>query len=412
MAQFLSGPNGKEIGVIDLEGSTSAGTRIISITTETAVNVFKDTTIRYNSLLSNQFNLFQFLKADRNGKFKFGKFGAKKHVITAFRNGCIWNPKTCSMDFTSGEINLCELEVQEENCPDDTWNSCWEGFTTGDGLLKRDIFATAEGRALMKLAVDSTYEAIGNGINDLVWYGSHPLIETANTNEWYLDAGITQTEWDCFIDQMRTCGGLMTAIDALKSEGENNYNVDIGSYSGKKYTGIASELFDRLIDEMPTKMQIHDKRASRNAGRSFLLVSRSVFAKYKADIIATYGNIAESYYLFTGGEDHNCTTCPQSKVRGVLEYDGHWVICMDEWDMLGNMTNTYTHRAILTVPRVFAIATKSNILGNQYGGMGMTILQRMGAPYMGKIFLNAAWEMGAAIVDKDFIINASVTVQL
>ena len=159
-------------------------------------------------------------------------------------------------------------------------------------------------------------------------------------------------------------------------------------------------------------MTIHDNRATNMNERSLFLVSTSIFNKYKAELRASFAGIEQGYFLYIKGEDNTCDDCKETKVRGVLEYDGYWVVAVDEWDLFGSMTNTYTHRAILTTPQNFAIAGRANQLANQYSGMGMEIIQRLGAPYQGKVYMNAAFEMGTAIVDKTHMVMASEYTQL
>lgn len=404
----LNSPNGNGSVILDMERGSG---RFLSLSTESALNVFKRTTINRNPLVNNVFNLFQFVEADLNGKFRYASFGSPKHIITSRRAGCVWNPKNGSIDFVSGEIVTSDLEVQNETCPDAVWNSCWKSIA-GKGLDSKDFYATTEGATLIRQLIDGVFEGIGNGIADLVWFGMHPLIETANTSESYLAANITQTEWDLYYDQMQQTGGILTIVDSLKANGENNYTVDIGSYVGSEYTGATKTLFDNLLKRRPTQMRLYDNRATSPEGRSAIYVSRSVYQKYFDDVIAQNGNIPETFYLFLQGEDGK-----HIRQRGVLEYKGHYVVEMDEWDMLGDMTNTYTHRAILTVPRNFAIAATANRLdadglANQYNGMGMEVIQRLGAPYQGKVYMNAMFELGTALIDQDYVINASETVSL
>ena len=399
---------GRSFGAIeDLTRATGGGSRVLALSLESTLNVFRRSTINSTPLLNNFFNLFQFVTADANGKFKYASIGSKRHVVSSRRKGCTWNPKTCSMDFNIGMIPTYEFEVQEETCPDETWNSCW-GQLSAPGLDKNDFYGTPEGAALIRLMIDSTFEAIGNDINEIAWFGNHPIVTKADEGKWYRDCGMTEKQWECFKDTISTCTGLLTTIDSLKAEQLDNYNVPVGNFSGRKYTDTPSRLFDELLERRNQKMILNDggKNAMNDGGRSMILVSTSIFNAYKRELRESFGNIPQGYYLFTKGADHNCDTCPPMQQNGALEYDGHWIVCMTEWDTLGSYTCTYYHRAILTVPRIFAIASRANQLANQTNGMGMRIVQKLDAPDNGKVYMNAAFEFGTAIVDPDYIVNA------
>lgn len=400
----INSPNSDGSITLDL----GARERVLSVNTTSSINIFKRATITHNPLVGNFFNLFQFVEADERGKFKYASFGTKKHIIGARRGGCQWNPSNGSLDFKGGEMSVCDYEIQEESCPDAVWKDCWKGIL-GRGLDQKDWYSTPEGVAMINILIEATFEGVGEGINELAWYANHPVITQADATGSYESTGISATDWEAYKAQMMAadCGGIMTIIDGLKADGVDNYNVSIGTISGTEYVDDPKALFERLLAKRTKAMRAIDKRSTTLDQRSTFYVTPSVFNKYLSDLETTYTNIPQGYHLMIKGSDNTCDDCATMPAIGVLMYRGHWVVCMDEWEELGDMTGTYIHRAILAVPKVFAVAGNANQLANQYSGMGMEIIQRLGSPWQGKVFMNAMFEMGFAIVDQDLVINAS-----
>lgn len=400
--------------IIDVEGAgqlaldVTRENRILEINPSVTLQIFRERSIRSNALVSNFFNLFQLINVGSDGKFKYARMSRPKHVLSSRRKGCTWSPKSCGVKLSEGEVETCPIEFQNETCPDFAWNSCWEKIM-GVGLDKKDFYATAEGEAILAQLVEGTFEGVGNSIHDLLWHGHHPIIEEANETKSYRNAGIDDDEWDCYYDQQKACGGILTLVDYMKSQGVKNFDVEINEsdVSGVDYVGSATTLFDRLISKMPKNMKLLSKRASSADGKPIILVSASIFARYENELRENFSNIDAGYYLTIDGSNSRCMNCPPGIAAGVLKYKGFWVVCMDEWDSLGDMTSTYTHRAMVVVPQIFVVA--SDVTLQPYSGMGMEINQKLLAPDNGKVFMNALFEMGVGILDPEYIVNACRT---
>ena len=275
--------------------------RVLQINTGNTLAIFRERSVRSNPLVSNFFGLFQLVDVGRDGKFVYGKITRGKHKLTSRRKGCTWNPKTCGGKFTTGEVTVCPIGFQDEVCPDVVWNSCWERIM-GVGNEINDFFATAEGTALIEELIEGTYESIGNDLHDLLWFGHHPLIDEANSTKSYLNCGISEEEWACFYDQQKTCGGILTQVDYLKAQGHTQYTCPIfeSNVNGSDYTGDPTQLFNRLIKKMPSKMKKISKRGGQNA-KPVILVSPSIYYAYEEHLTDKFQNITEGYYLYIDG---------------------------------------------------------------------------------------------------------------
>jgi len=73
---------------------------------------------------------------------------------------------------------------------------------------------------------------------------------------------------------------------------------------------------------------------------------------------------------------------------------------------IDSITGATSHRAALIAPGLFGIAYSGDV-AQQYSGMGLKVIQRLEAPYQGKIYLETTLRAGAAIADTDFVVYGS-----
>src|SRR5690606_21135272 len=95
------------------------------------------------------------------------------------------------------------------------------------------------------------------------------------------------------------------------------------------------------------------------------------------------------------------------QIDGVLRWEGHPVIAMDEWDMYDEMLGIVSHRAILTAPGNYGFGYDVPAL-QQYEGLGLQMTQRLGPPYQGKIFTDTTLKIGTAILNTDYMTSAAL----
>lgn len=387
-----------------------AAGRAMSIPVDTAISLFKQLAIKKSDIVSNYFNLYTLGSVGQNKKVRFASLNTPKHLLSSRKNGCVWNPKG---EITNNitDVQLCPVEYNGEQCPDALWDGCWEGIL-GTGNNVRDWFSTPEGRALFSEMLQEIYLGLGNSFYDLAWYGKNSVIDAATENNTYT---VSEKEWAAFVDQQEACRGWLTLIDALKlNEGLVNYNVQIheADVDGAEYIGAPTELFTRLTKQSTSTFRMALKTGYKSDGRKApILVSRSIFDAYKKELLQTWGKLDVMFYYTYNGKFCSKLGCIEGEqVPNVLNWDGHPVIAMDEWDLFDEMTGMISHRAILSIQGNFGMIYDVPAL-DQFGGMGLRINQKLEAPYQGKIFMDTTFEMGTAILNTDLMTSASLILE-
>jgi len=376
--------------------------RYLDIPTEVAMKLFSKLAIQKPNIVLNALGMYTLAPVGRDGKARFANLSTPRHLLQKRNNGCAWNAKGRTIMETDS-IDTHAVEYNGEQCPDHLWEGCLE-LLAGAGNDVKDVFATPESAAIMQQVIERTYLGLGNSFYDLINYGQHPLITQSDTNGWYNEQ---EDAWDDFVDQQSILGGHITQIDALKSSGYDNFQVVIneGDTDGNsKFTANATDLFDEVIARGGTKLRIMVKQMQATGGndRPLLLVSPSIYNKYRDELINDYNTLPEAYTLQLTASDGRFTA------PGVLMYDGFWVVRMDEWDLFDEITGTKTFRCLLTVPGNFAVAYDVPSL-NQFTGMNMRIVQKLDPPYNGKVYMHTNFKVGAGIIDTELMTMAALT---
>ncbi len=390
--------------------STNGNSRYLELDTAASLNFFKKISILKTNITQNSFGLFSFVYAPRQTEARFASLSVPKHLLSKRTNGCVWNPKG-KVNQRTTTIGMSPIEYNGEQCPDAYLGDCLEKIM-GSGNDIRDIFATEEGRILFSQIVSLLYQGLGNSFYDLVWYGQHPLITDADTNDWY---AVDDQEWADYKDQQDAAGGIMTMVDGFKTQGLANYNVDIPvadiSADGTAFIGSATAHFDDVLAAQNTEMKMASKRPSLDGrmNKSVLLTDARIYAKYEEEMQAKFPTLPEMFRYFYNGKFCQAAGCDgAAPVEGVLKYKGHLVVCMDEWQEFNDITGTNTFRTLAVTPGVLGLAFDVPDV-KQFSGMGMRITQHLDSPWKGKIFMDTTFKIGPGIIDENYLVNASRT---
>lgn len=403
------------INIVGASFDTDGRNRYFTLNTSSALQFFNKFAIEEQDISANQLGLYSRIVLDREDRARFASLTSPAHVYTARKNGCTWTPKG-KMALNLNEFGVCAIQAESEICPDALWGSCLERiFGAGEGIL--DLLGTPEGRKLMDQILFSYYRAQGNSINELAWYAEHPDIDLVNTSGFYK---VSPEEWAAYYDQelSGTCGGWLTQMDALKTAGRSNYNITLpnSDFAGSNpvsgaYTGDIIALLDRLIAGTKPDFRSAIKYGVRGTsatgtsvnGRVFPIIklTSSLYAAYQKYIRVTYPALQAAYnyqMMLDDGLGIN--------VLGALAYGN---MAITEWEEVGRF-DTYTgatsHRAAIFMPGVLGFATDVRDV-MQFQGVGLRIVQRMDAPFKGKIFTSSYLKWGAGIGDVDYVTSAS-----
>lgn len=399
-----------EGNVLPFNFRTTTDTRVMEIDTDASLQLVKDVTLKKGELIGNYFGLYSYGSVGNNGKVRFARLQGPRHILSSRKNGCTWNPKgQITNDIT--DMTLCPVEYNGELCPDALWDACWESIL-GVGNQVRDLNATPEGRTLIAEMTRLIYLALGNSTYDLAWFGQNPAIDSADSSGSYT---VSEQEWADFKDQQEACQGWLTYDDYYRNvEALVNFNVQISQsdVDGDVYIGDPTELFQRLIKQSTGQFRVALKSGQKmNGQKAPILVTRGIFDAYKKYLLQTWGKVDQMFYYFFNGEfcaDLGCVSGDQ--VPNVLHWEGHPVIAMDEWELYDEMLGMVSHRAILTVPGNYGLGYDVPSL-DQYGGLGLRMVQRLDPPFQGKIFNDTTLKIGTAILNTDYMTSGALILQ-
>lgn len=383
--------------------SGNGSSRFLSIPTDVAIQFFRKIALKYPELALNTLGIFSIGSIGRNREGKFASMGTPKHLLQARQKGCTWKSKgKISTDLTN--ITMCPIEYMGEQCPDAFWGDCFESiFGVGDKV--HDLFGTAEGQAIMKEMLRQIYIGLGNSFFELAWWGQHPIIDIADADNSYTES---RQQWLDYIDQQDACGGWMTMIDKYKNEDNlDQFSVPIyeSDTDGKLYTGDAFDLLDRVLSGAVGTMDDILTIGEESDLDPILLCSEGIFDRIAEQIQLKFGQLPQSMEYFINSE----TVIGGKKImRNTLRYKGYVIHKVSAWKKFDQITGTITHRMILTAPKVFGMIHDVPDLA-QFRGMGLKVTQHLEDPYKGMTYMSTTFKMGTAILDKELIVNASLT---
>lgn len=413
----LQGDFGKTIFATSQDSSGAVNSRYLKLEQTQSLIFFKKLSILKTNLLLNSFGLFTFQRGNKEGKVRFATMSTPKHLLSSVSKNCAFDPKG-NVQIGVEEFDMCAIQYHGKQCPDGMLGDCMRELL-GSGRKVRDVMDTPQGRAFFNMIIQSIYEGLGNSFYELAWFGQHPLIEESHNNSWYTQSGVEDDVWADYVDQQKACGGFMTMIDKLKEKGHTNYNVTINrsdiSNDGMHYTGSAKALFDRVINAQNPALKIASKNSrSSNAsagGKAPILVSAPIFRKYEEELQAEFPHIPQMFQYFYNGEFCKAAGCDvDNAVPGTLRYNGHLIVCMDEWDDFDDTVGVKTFRALLICPGNLGLGFDVPNL-QQFSGMGMKITQHLEDPWMGQVFMSTTFRVGMGIINPDYIVNACLVLK-
>jgi len=385
---------------ISFDGDRSS--RVISIPTEAALNIFQQYVVRRPSLSENLFGLYSFVRPAMGEprRVRFGSFSTPRHLLQK-ANGCGWNPKG-KVVLSTESHDLGSVDYDGEQCPD-AFGQCLDGIF-GFGNQQKNMFGTPEGRALFDELLSKIYTGLGNSFWDLLHFANHPVITEADTGGWY---NVDADEWADYTDQQINAdvGGLITILDQLKDvNGLPQLQVAIQSSdisaNGKDFVGDVIALFQALVEAARPDFEVMIDEVRGGQGAPVMLVSKSVFKAYKDYLVSTYAaDHMKMFQLFYEGNDG--MTYP---VRNVLQWDGIWIVQAGAWATFDAINGVTTHRAILTAPGNLGVGYDAEaVLSGQFRGLGLVVNQWLQPPYKGQVYMTTRFGLTGAIVDPDFL---------
>lgn len=395
----------------------------MTFTPESVINFLERLSLIYGDIVGSSMGLVSFGSVGTNSKVKFAQLtSATGHMLRPRGNtGCIWNP-VGNISMRTSEFEVYPFKYQGQMCPDMLWGTCLEKMMgVGNNII--DLMGNPESRAIVMKLIQSIYESLGNSIWDLAWFAENPIITEADTANTYT---VDEEEWANLKAQQLGVGmaGWITSFEGLKTEGRENYNVEIpaaavadnNDFIGN--VGGAGGLFERTLKRSSKTMKTLNSRTIQGAvtgatvGKHVFLVTKEIFEAYERELNAQWGNIPQSFYYHITGQFANefgltDIINPKAPLTGVLMWKGHLVRMMENWNYFYDMCGYDAHICMMAAPGVLGLAVDVQSL-EQYKGLGMVIEQKMAAPDLGKIYLYTNLRMGTGIVNEDLVTYGSV----
>lgn len=381
--------------------------RSISVPTRSAITIFNKIAILEHDFLKNELGLYTRAKIGSDKMIRWGRIGSTNSLLRA-RTGCDWNPVT-GLRMGTDATGSCPVQYQGEQCPDAFWNECLEAIF-GAGNAVRDMMGTAEGQALFGMLLERIYQALGNSLSSLYNYANHPDITAINTSGAYL---ADPADWaNYFKQQMQSgnCGGLITLIDALKAQGEKNFAglIPGTEFTNGEYTGDIDKLLNSLVADAKPELKAMATNGYRSGGRvmyPIILLTPALYQAYEDYLTMTgiQAGFQSVWNFYLNKEDGQMQPMP-----GVLKFKGMPVVRWDEVGTFDSITGATSHRAALVSPGAFGMAAEVEpLIQDMFSGLGLRVIQRLDAPFNGKIYMDTTFRWGAFIPDKDMIVHKS-----
>ncbi|MCB0542098.1 MAG: hypothetical protein KDC70_01185 [Saprospiraceae bacterium] len=385
-------------------------TRYFTINTESSVKFFEKIAIQQRDIQANMLGLYGLIPVGRDLKARFASLTTPAHLFSRRSNGCVWTPVGATRS-NLVEFNTCPIEYNGEECPDAIYGTCLERIF-GAGNKARDLMGTEEGSALVMQIMRRVMLGLGNSFSELVHFAKHPVIEQINSEGSY---STTPEKWARFYAQQMDsdCGGLITILDDLAAKGHPGHTVSLpdGDFdANENYTGAESgrsilDLLNALVDAAQYEFkQWIDYGVTRDDGVQIwpvIKLTSKLYRAYEKYLEDTYTHLMPSYQYRLTLSDGTGQLIP-----GALKYHNMAVTRWDEVGWFDNITGATSHRAAILAPGVLGVAHDVDDLA-QFDGMGMQFIQRLDAPWKGKIFMDTTLRWGAGIGDPDFITQAA-----
>lgn len=371
----------------------------LTIPSKDMVSLVRNYIIGRSPLAANELGLFTIKGGVTTDKYAIAMLNRARHLWSSRKDGCQFSPKG-RIGSERAEFELQPIEYDGVQCPDEFFGSEWEAmFGTGDPF---EMLSTQAGAfaldAIVKIIIDSLQQDFWN----LIMYGSHPIITTAETEATYT---VSETEWADFKDQMKNVGGFITTADFLATAGRENFNVEIdpADVDGEEYIGeVRNDLFKRVREAATPIMKTQMKR--RSLGQTIFLVSRGIFNKYKDELIEQFKAIPVSYTIQTTSIDGT-----KYGMEDVLMWDGNAIVCFDELMEIDTIVGYNTHMVLAMVPGNIPILYNANTARgakNIGSDFGLKIQANTDLKEKGKIYMHANMKVATGIINPDLCVYA------
>ena len=367
----------------------TSGSNLMEVPRDTAIALVKKYSIGYDPFLGDM--LYTVQSVGNNGRLSFVNFTPPKHVLQARLNACQFRPKG-KIGSTQTFMDLSPLEINMTQCPDAFWGGPWERiFGVGNDI-------TNIPQALIDELMRMIFSGIGSSTHEAAEFGQHPVITIADANGYFPIAADVYAD---YIDQQAAMSGRMTTVDALKDDGLDHYNVDIKPFINTTtgaFTGDIFDLINLVIDSRRSEMQIAEDQMGANV-KGIIEMDQVTFNALKAQLLDRFNAIPDVWKLFVEGQSGNL------KMTNYLMYQGYAIKPQSAWTAFDATNGVKTRRVMLSYPGVHGIGTDLPSLNEN--NIALQVEQSPLIRDKGRIDMVGHLKLGTAVLDTNFVVNAS-----
>lgn len=385
--------NGVNVAVSANSVGNNAFVGTLSIPCDSMTELVRTEMVANSALAADKYMLFSMKSGVNTDKYKISSLTPPKHLWSSKKDGCQFNPKG-NFGSRRAEFELNEIVFNGKQCPDSFYDNGWyQIFGTGRPL---DMLKSPNGLALVRNLVAMVSNALTNDLWNLVTYGSHPIITTADSNGAYVNYTSAQ-DWADFKDQQSNVGGFVTAAEYMKTTGlYDNYNVtiDSGDISGSTYTGsVLEDLFVKVKNAATAEKELY---VNRSRSKEVWLVTKGIFEKGKTELREKFPALQVGYDMFVNGVGTN------TGMSEYFEWDGKYIVKFDEPQIIDAITGYNTHMVLATVPGNIAILT-----GGDTSRYGLQVQNTGLIKDQGQLFMDAYLRIGTGFINPELVTFAS-----
>lgn len=383
----------------DIFAGNRFNSNILELNINSALHFIETYGILLEDVVANSMGMYNISKDVKEGKVKFLQSKGDRWFTKTKPASCAWDPAGF-VTYSKSEVTLAPHNIQLAHCTEDVPG--WEGLF---GQGNESLLDTPVGQRFFQDMVKWIFRGIGNDLTASATWGNHPIIAAAKLKY--------SGDPDKFLRIQKTlniCGGWLTMVDAYKTQGLANYNVPISptDVNGDEFIGDPNALFNKVRAAQTTEFKAATRELRAMGQRPILAVTPSIFEAYQNWLGTQYPTIPDMFYYKLNGEFcANLGCAGGSSASGVIGWGDFWVKSMDSWGVVSSDMEIYHHRVLATMPGNLGLGLDVKEDSN-FNGMGLILQQKLDVDQAGKIVGATNYRMGTAILDKDFIVNASL----
>jgi hypothetical protein len=379
----------------------------IQIPVEDSKVLLAQTMIYKEDIIGNALGAYSIATNIKSGTAHWAKINPVKFITRARPTDCSRTAESVgTATAASKALDKCHLFLKF--CKDtfaasldSTWQSLW-----GKGNELNDINATEAGREVFTRFMGEVLNGVGNDFSTNAWWGQHPYIATTiAANPLTLSAGLIED----IEDTVAVTAGILKQIDALKDASHPNLNntISSGDVSGYAFTGDAIQLMADVKSKARPKFAQAMSSLKARHNYPIAYVTPGIFNRLREQIVTANPGLASTLLLQLNG---NVTAELGIEMVNLTSYDsfvwdGVQIVNRPDWEGFASEVGFWHHRVLMFVPQVaigFAIDVEES---SQFDGMGLIVTKSSNPEHGGAYFVEANYQMAAAILDHEYIVN-------